>query len=132
MRILDLIDLNVDRVVNEEKIMSDSNWVFWGGLLGLIALLALVQKPAPTAVVRPPPEEVQRRIWEQIQAPIAPTPIPTIPTNQCDSTRFAYPDFTGTPRVGQGCVDDLDCQNHPPVGFPYYQQCCTQDGTCFT
>ena len=112
--------------------MADSNWVFWGGLLGLIALLAFVQKPAPTAMAGPPSAEVQRRVQEQIQAPIAPTPVPTIPTNQCGSTRFAYPNFAGTPRAGHGCIDSNDCMNHPPVGFPYYQECCVEDGTCFT
>ena len=67
------------------------------------------------------------------QAPPQPIPVvPTMPTNSCGSTRFGYPDFTGTPREGSGCSDSLDCQLHPPAGHPEYQQCCTEDGTCFT
>lgn len=27
------------------------------------------------------------------------------------------PDFTGTPRIGDGCIDKLDCYNHPPVNY---------------
>ena len=25
------------------------------------------------------------------------------------------PDFTGTPREGEICTDNIDCSNHPPV-----------------
>jgi hypothetical protein len=28
-----------------------------------------------------------------------------------------YPDFTGTPRVGEPCIDTLDCENHPPENY---------------
>lgn len=106
----------------------------FGGLFALLIFLAM-RRPEPTPTAAPPPPEVQQKIWEQIEAPPAPTPVPTAPgqtTNMCGSARFAYPNFAGTPRAGQGCADDLDCQNHPPVGFPHYQQCCRADGTCFT
>lgn len=103
-----------------------------GGILGLIMLLLFLRKAEEVPAAAPPPAEVQRRIWEQIEAPPEVPVVPTIATNACGSTRFGYPDFSGTPRVGQGCVDTIDCQNHPPVGHPEYQQCCTQDGTCFT
>ena len=111
--------------------MADNTMYMIMGAIGLLALLAFMQRPAPTAVA-PPSPEVQRRIWEQIEAPPAPTPVPTRSTNMCGSARFGYPNFAGTPRVGQKCVDDTDCQQHSPVGFPHYQQCCRADGTCFT
>jgi hypothetical protein len=117
--------------------MADKDWLLLGGglfgLMALIAFLAMRREEAPAADV-PPPIEVQERIWEQMEAPPM-EPVPTAPgqaTNACGSARFGYPDFAGTPRVGQKCVDDWDCQQHPPVGFPYYQQCCIHDGTCFT
>jgi len=115
--------------------MTDSTMYMLMGAVGILALLAFIQKPEPTPTAAPPSPEVQRRIWEQIEAPPAPTPVPTAPgqtTNMCGSARFAYPDFSGTPRAGQKCADDIDCQNHPPVGFPHYDQCCRADGTCFT
>ena len=111
----------------------DSLLLALGFLIGGIALYNYLLRP-PTATVAPPSQEIQQKIWEQIEAPITPTPIPTpvTITNACGSTRFGYPDFTGTPREGSGCVDSLDCQQHPVPGHPEYQQCCTQDGTCFT
>ena len=111
--------------------MAKEEWMLMvGGLIAILAFLAMRQPPTPT--VAPPSPEVQRRIWEQIEAPPEPTPVPTRSTNMCGSARFGYPNFAGTPRAGMGCSDDLDCQNHPPVGFPHYQQCCRADGTCFT
>ena len=101
-----------------------------GGLIAILAFLAMRQQPAQAA--KPPSPEVQKRIWEQIEAPPGLTPVPTRSTNMCGSARFAYPNFAGTPRAGMGCSDDLDCQLHAPVGFPQYQQCCRADGTCFT
>lgn len=112
--------------------MAEKEWLLmFGGLIALLAFLAL-RKPEPTARISPPLEETQRRIWEQIVSPPTPTPIPTRDTNACGSPGFGYPNFAGTPRAGEGCVDSLDCQNHPPVGHPEYQECCIQDGTCFT
>ena len=102
------------------------------GAIGLLALLAFFRRPDEMAYQAPPSQEIQERIWAQIEASPGIPVMPTIPTNACGATRFAYPDFSGTPRVGEGCVDSLDCQNHPPLSFPYYQECCTQDGTCFT
>ena len=114
--------------------MAKNEWMLMsGGLLGLLILMLFLRRPqeiTPTAA--PPPMEVQRRIWEQIEAPPGVPVVPTMPTNACGSTRFGYPDFSGTPREGQKSVDDWDCQTHSPVGFPYYQQCCVEDGTCFT
>ena len=103
------------------------------GAIGLLSLMAFIQRPEPTSTVAPPSQEIQQRIWEQIEAPIGPTPTaPTITTNACGSAHFAFPNFVGTPREGMGCIDSLDCQNHPPIGYPSYQECCPDDGTCFT
>jgi len=112
--------------------MADNMMYALMGAIGLLALLAFLQRPEQIAYQAPPSKEVQEQIWAQIETPQGISVMPTIPTNACGATRFAYPDFSGTPRVGQGCVDSLDCQNHPPVGFPNYQECCPADGTCFT
>lgn len=113
--------------------MSDDIMYVMLGAFGLLALLAFVRPQEPAVAVRPPSQEVQRRIWEQIEAPVAPTPVaPTQVTNACGADRFGYPDFTGTPRAGSPCVDSIDCQLHPPAGHPEYQECCVEDGTCFT
>lgn len=109
-------------------------YLFLGLIFGgaLLYFWSRLQQPASSATVTPPTQELLERIYEQIEAEPEPTPVPTRETNECGYPRFGYPNFAGTPRAGQGCVDDIDCQNHPPAGHPEYQECCQEDGTCFT
>ena len=40
-----------------------------------------------------------------------------------------YPDFSGTPREGNSCIDTLDCTNHPPTNYVSGSISCI-DGKC--
>ncbi len=106
------------------------DWHYIVGAIGFLAFIGFIlsRQAVPVTRVAPPTPEVQRRIWEQIEAPPMPTPPVTQPTNACGATEYGYPDFSGTPRAGQPAVDQLDCQNHPP--FPGATNFC-HDGTCY-
>lgn len=100
-------------------------------LIGGFALYSFIQRQQQAqaqAAQVPATLAAAERVWQQIQEPL-PSPIPPIPagqpTNACGATLFEMPDFSGTPREGQGCIDDLDCYNHS-----VYSRCC-RDGTCY-
>ena len=67
------------------------------------------------------PEAEQEEIVEEEQ----------ILVNACNYANFGPPTFEGTPREGDGCIDNLDCSNHPPIGYENVElSCCVSDGTC--
>jgi hypothetical protein len=109
--------------------------LFIGGFALYSYIKSQEQAPVPTAA--PPSMQVQEAIWQQISAPVQPqTDYPytqggVVPTNACGQTDFGMPNFAGTPREGHGCIDSLDCTNHPPLGHPDYMNCCPDDGTCY-
>lgn len=41
-----------------------------------------------------------------------------------------YPNFIGTPRVGDVCMDTLDCTNHPPTNYEGGYIECIETGKC--
>lgn len=41
-----------------------------------------------------------------------------------------FPDFSGTPRVGEPCETDWDCENHLPSGYISGDIKCLDNGKC--
>jgi hypothetical protein len=86
----------------EEKIMAkkDKNLI-WIILIILFILFLFLYSRGPSTVQDEDSEKEQEVVQPEASG----------------DTCLEFPDFSGTPREGEPCIDTLDCENHPPIGY---------------